>query len=91
MPAKHISHPYIVSLPDWRGGAPIIRGTNFPVHSVVNYVLHQGMTPEELVAEFMYLNLSQVYDALSYYHDFQAEIDQKLAEGTEEYLYQEFH
>jgi uncharacterized protein (DUF433 family) len=39
----------------------------------VNYVLKQGLTPEELLKEFKHLNLSQVYDALSYYYDYPAE------------------
>jgi hypothetical protein len=36
-------------------------------------VLKQGLTPEELVKEFKHLNLSQVYDTLSYYYDYPAE------------------
>jgi uncharacterized protein (DUF433 family) len=39
-------------------------GTKFPVHSVVNYVLKQGLSPEELMKEFPHLTLAQVYDAL---------------------------
>jgi uncharacterized protein (DUF433 family) len=41
-PAKNIDHPYIVSEKDLCGGSPVIRGTKFPVRSVVNYVLRQG-------------------------------------------------
>ena len=59
-------HPHIVSGKGYCGGSPVIAGTKFPVRSVVNYVLRQGMTPEELVAEFHHLNLAHVYDALSY-------------------------
>jgi uncharacterized protein (DUF433 family) len=35
----------------------------------------QGMTPEELVAEFPHLTLASVHDALSYYYDHREEID----------------
>jgi uncharacterized protein (DUF433 family) len=49
----------------------------------VSYVLRQGMTPEELVAEFGHLTLAQVYDALSYYYDKQGEIEEDLAANTE--------
>jgi uncharacterized protein (DUF433 family) len=62
----------------------VIAGTKFPVRSIVNYVLRQGMTPEELVAEFHHLSLAQVYDALSYYYDHQKEVDRDLAENTED-------
>ena len=63
---KKTKHPYIISLKTHCGGSPVIAGTKFPVRSVVFYILKQGMTPEELVKEFLHLTLPQVYDALSY-------------------------
>jgi uncharacterized protein (DUF433 family) len=80
-----VVHPYIIRRKDYCGGQPIIKGTKFPVRSVVAYVLQQGMTPEELVTLFPHLTLAQVYDALSYYYDHKAEIDRDLAANTEEY------
>jgi uncharacterized protein (DUF433 family) len=77
-------HPYIEHRKGYCGGSPIIAGTRFPVRSVVNYVLRQGMSPEELVKEFGHLTLAQVYDALSYYYDHQAEVDRDIEENTEE-------
>ena len=53
----------------------MIRGTRFPVRSVVEYILRQGMTPEELVAEWKALTLAQVHGALAYYYDHRREID----------------
>lgn len=47
-----VEHPYITRCKDHHGGEPIIKGTKFPVRSVVAYVLQQGVTPEELVATF---------------------------------------
>jgi uncharacterized protein (DUF433 family) len=79
-------HPYITSQLDYCGGSPIISGTRFPVRSVVNYVLKQGLSPEELVKEFTHLTLAQVYDALSYYYDHQAEIEKELVENSEQAL-----
>ena len=63
----------------------MIAGTKFPVRSVVNYVLKQGLSPEELVKEFPHLSLAQVYDALSYYYDNdnETEIERELSEYTE--------
>jgi len=84
--AEKTSHPYIVSDKDYCGGSPIIRGTKFPVRSVVNYVLWQGLSPEELVKEFSHLTLAQVYDALSYYYDCKEEIDRELELNREEGL-----
>lgn len=74
-----IRHPYIVLLKTHCGGSPIIRGTKFPVRSIVYYVLKQGMTPEELVSEFPHISLSQIYDALSYYYENREAIDEELA------------
>jgi uncharacterized protein (DUF433 family) len=81
-PAKSTEHPYIVSQADYRGGSPVIKGTKFPVRSVVNYVLHQGISPEELVKEFSHLTLAQVYDALSFYYDNKESIDKDLRDNT---------
>lgn len=79
-------HPYIISRKGRCGGTPIIKGTKFPVRSVVNYVLRQGFSPEELVKEFPHLTLAQVYDALSYYYDHRDEIERELENNTEDKL-----
>lgn len=81
--ARSVEHPYVVRDEKYAGGAPLIAGTKFPVRSVVNYVLRQGQSPEELVKEFSHLTLAQVYDALSYYYDHRDEIDRDLAHHTE--------
>lgn len=74
--ALKVRHPH-------SGGSPVIAGTKFPVRSVVNYVLRQGMAPEELVAEFRHLTLAQVHDALSYYYDHEVEVDRDIVANTE--------
>lgn len=72
------AHPHIEKRKSHRGGRAILRGTNFPVSSVVIYILKHGMLPEELVRTFSHLKLAQVYDALSYYYDHQQEIDAEI-------------
>ncbi len=81
--AEKVKHAYVISRKEYCGGKPIIAGTKFPVSSVVNYILKQGMTPEELVKEFPHLNLSQIYDALSYYYDYKEEIDKDIESSSE--------
>ncbi|MEW6107021.1 MAG: DUF433 domain-containing protein [Bacillota bacterium] len=49
LPHPEVAHPQVTRVPGCCGGRPIIRGTRFPVSSVVFYVLRQGMTSEELV------------------------------------------
>jgi len=81
-PAKSTEHPYIISRADLCGGSPVIKGTKFPVRSVVNYVLRQGISPEELVKEFSHLTLAQVYDALSFYYDNKVLIDKDIQDNS---------
>ncbi|MGR3175045.1 MAG: DUF433 domain-containing protein [Candidatus Scalindua sp.] len=81
--AEKVKHAYIVSRKGYCGGRPIIVGTKFPVSSIVNYILKQGMTPEELVKEFPHLSLSQIYDALSYYYDHKEEMDKDIESSSE--------
>jgi uncharacterized protein (DUF433 family) len=80
--AKNAEHPYIISQADFCGGSPVIKGTKFPVRSVVNYVLHQGISPEELVKEFSHLTLAQIYDALSFYYDNKERIDKDIRDNS---------
>lgn len=80
--AKSAEHLYIISQADFCGGSPVIKGTKFPVRSVVNYVLHQGISPEELVKEFSHLTLAQIYDALSFYYDNQELIDKDIRDNS---------
>jgi len=84
--AEKIDHSYIVSHKDFCGGSPIIEGTKFPVRSLVNYVLRQGISPEEIVGEFSHLTLAQVYDALSFYYDNKDLIDRELRDSSQEHL-----
>lgn len=85
-PAPRFPHPHISARPGYCGGSPAIAGTKFPVRSVVNYVLRQGLSPEEVVREFPHLSLAQIYDALSYYYDHQDQIDRELTENSEAQL-----
>lgn len=65
---------YVTRNPKILSGEPIIKGTRTPVRSIVEKI-RIGYTPEDIVRGLPYLTLSQVYDALSYYYDNKAEID----------------
>jgi uncharacterized protein (DUF433 family) len=73
--ASKVQSPHVERRPGVCGGIPVIRGTRFPVRSVVEYVLHHGMTPEEMVAQWKRLTLGQVHGALAFYYDHRKEID----------------
>lgn len=74
----------IVRTPGICGGRPRIAATRFSVQQVT--VLHkQGLSAVEMVQEYEFLNLAQVYAALAYYHANQEEIEAYLAEEAAEY------
>jgi uncharacterized protein (DUF433 family) len=55
-------------------GEPIIAGTRTSVRAIVE-MWRNGLQPEEIVGQLSYLTLAQVFDALSFYQDNQAEIN----------------
>jgi uncharacterized protein (DUF433 family) len=78
-------HPYVEIVERYGGPQPVIKGTRIAVSDIVGY-LRLGETPESLVDNILpHLTLAQVYDALSYYYDHQAEVEQILRENSEAY------
>jgi uncharacterized protein (DUF433 family) len=67
-------HIYIVTNSDILSGEPIIKGTRTPVRAIVE-LWRQAIPPEEIPSHLPHLTLAQVFDALSYYSDHQAEIN----------------
>jgi uncharacterized protein (DUF433 family) len=74
-------HRYIVSVEGVLSGEPVIEGTRTPVRAIVGY-WRQGISPEEIPTHLPHLSLAQVFDALSYYSDHQAEINAYIARNT---------
>ena len=68
---------YITRVPDICGGRPIIKGTRIPVKTIVGYY-KMGLDAEEILDGLPQLTPAQVYEALSYYHDFSLEIEQDI-------------
>ena len=66
-------HYYIVTDDRILSGEPIIKGTRTPVRAIVE-LWRLGIAPEEMPQRLPHLTLAQVFDALSYYSDHQAEI-----------------
>ena len=74
-----VLHPHIVSDSAICGGSPSIKGTRITVRTIAVYVLHHGVTPEDLLGYYPHLKLAAIYDALSYYYDNREEIDAEIA------------
>lgn len=70
-------HCYIVRNDEILSGEPIIKGTRTPVRAIVE-MWRLGVSPEEIPHRLPHLALAQVFDALSYYLDHQAEINEYI-------------
>ena len=67
-------HPYVTSDSALLGGEPLVRGTKTPVRAIVE-LWRMGIPPEEIPEHLPHIALTQVFDALSYYAEHQAEIN----------------
>jgi uncharacterized protein (DUF433 family) len=81
--AKKIRYPYVVRKKGVRQGAPVIEGTSIQVMDIaVRYHLLQN-SPDEILAAYPNLTLSQIYDALSYYYDHKEGMDKEWKDSLE--------
>jgi len=72
-------HAYVKVIERVGGTQAVIKGTRIAISMIIGY-LNLGETPESLATEVMpHLNLAQIYDAISYYHDHQEQIDEEIA------------
>jgi len=72
-----VAYRYITSDEKILSGEPIIKGTRTPVRSIVE-TWRRGVPPEEIPIGLPHLTLAQVFEALSYYSDNQAEINEYI-------------
>ena len=70
-----IAYPHIEVRED---GRPRIAGTGFKVRVLVEEYLATGRNALELQTSHPQLSLAQIYSALAFYHDHQAEMDQEI-------------
>jgi len=80
---------HITRVPGVCGGRPIIKGTRTPVKAIVGYY-KMGLSVEETLEGLPHLTPAQVYEALSYYHDHQAEIEQDIEESQAERIIERY-
>ena len=72
MSTERTAHPYIVRNSAIYGGEPIVEGTRTGVRHII-LLFQSGKDPEE-IANSQRITLAQVYDAISYFYDNEAEI-----------------
>jgi uncharacterized protein (DUF433 family) len=71
--------------PAIRGGRPKIAGTGITVMRITGSY-KQGMSPEEIAAQYGHITLAQVHAALAYYHANPEEIEADL--GAEDVFWE---
>ena len=69
---------HIESTPGVCGGKPRIAGHRIRVEDIVVWHEQQGLSPDEIVAQFPQITLADVYAVLAYYHDHQEEIRESM-------------
>jgi len=65
MELRHPHYPRITMNPAVCGGKPCIRGLRFPITTVLGY-LAGGMTEEQLLADFSFLEHEDVLEAITF-------------------------
>ena len=81
MPAT-LDYPHIIKPAN--DSAHLEKHPRTRVAMIVMDHLGRGWSAEEMVIQYPYLTLSEVYAALGYYHDHQVEIDREIADERAE-------
>jgi len=77
---------HIMKNSDLLGGEPVVAHTKTPVRAIVE-LWRMCDRPEEILLHLPHLTLAQVFDALSYYSDYQPEINNYIEQNRiPEYL-----
>lgn len=83
------TYRYITRVPEINGGRPIIKGTRTPVKTIVGYY-RMGLSAEEILEGLPHLTPAQIFEALSYYHDHAAEIEQDIKDSQVQNLVERY-
>jgi uncharacterized protein (DUF433 family) len=78
--AQPTEHPHIVQVLGVCGGKPTLKGTRISVQHIA-CLYKTGDTVEDILQTYPYLPAAAVYDAISYYLDHQAAIEQAIADN----------
>lgn len=68
----------IVRTPDIAGNRPCIAGTRMTIQSIV-MDFQAGLSAQDIVTEYPFLSLAQVYAALAYYYANQEAMEEEIA------------
>ncbi len=83
MAVENVLTQHIEKTPGVVGGKARIAGTRIRVMDIVVWHERQGMSADEIVADFPELTLADVFAALAYYFDHRDEIEESFAREKE--------
>lgn len=75
------TYPHIETTPN---GVPVLSGTRIKVIEIVLDHLAHRWDADEIQRQHPHLSLGQIYSALAYYYDHQAEMDHAIEEQLRE-------
>ena len=81
---EHYVYSHITKIPGVCGGYATIDGHRIRVINIV-YMHNWGYTSERMLEEYDFLNLAQIYAALSYYYENREELDKEI-QGYKDYF-----
>jgi len=81
--SKKSKHQYISTNPKISKGSPVISGTRLRVIDIVIEYDRLGLTPDQIIDAHPHLTLEALHDALSYYYENQAIIDNEITQRRE--------
>lgn len=73
-----LNHPYIEQRADIANGKAIVIGSRIKVTQIAFEMERLGWTPDQIIDAHPHLTLAQVHDALSYYYENQADLDEEM-------------
>lgn len=79
MAIENVLTQHIEKTPGVVGGKARIAGTRIRVTDIVVWHERQGMSADEIIAEFPQITLADVFAALAYYFDNREEIEESFA------------
>ncbi len=71
-------HPHVVRIQKLSGEQAVIKGTRMPVWLIASFY-KAGDSVDDVLVGHPRLSPAAVYDAISYYHDHQSEIEAEIA------------
>jgi uncharacterized protein (DUF433 family) len=78
--AEYVLDRHIECTPGVCGGRPRIAGHRIRVQDIVLWHEIQGLSADEIIADFPQITLADVYAALAYYYDHREEVRQAMKE-----------